>query len=532
MKKILIYALGGFLMMSCANKLDVAPPNNITDEQIQELLRSGDEETIQLVLGGMANNMPKMFNYSGIHTVLSADHRYLTNQGLDVMRHLQGNDIAFGDKLLTIMGGDEYRFLDVYSSSTNKNAPFWYYAWNAITTANKMLNYLDDETVGTNKKLQDFKARGLTVRAYAYNFLMENYQDAYMQGGEQKLGMPLYDFYSPIQADKARSSSKETYDFIKKDLAEAARLFGLAGIGYTTVSSDIDMAVVNFIAARVNLITGEYKEAIKNAIDILAQYPNLLEEKFYGGKNTGTKALPELRPEQNGFLNNEVNPEVILGFSVGEAQTRHNYWMNPFGEGFGGLSEGFQRIDNRLYEKIAASDYRKAGFMDAAWGDYTYPTNGDKRNIPVLTNLKFAATHGLGSDDKKQVGKVTAYYMRSSEALLMLAEAQALDGQEAAAKATLNQLLAARTAKGATTLTCDNYPGMTGLSAHEMVQLQTRIELWGEGGKEYYNNRRWNIPVDRRSSITHVDKSQYPVAKMTVQIPDDEILYNNLMEQN
>src|SRR5690606_6216049 len=109
------------------------------------------------------------------------------------------------------------------------------------------------------------------------------------------------------------------------------------------------------------------------------------------------------------------------------------------------------------------------------------------------------------------------------------AEAQAQSNDAAGAKATLNILLAARTKAGAPTLTCDNYPSMAGLTPLQMVQLQTRIELWGEGGREYYNNKRWNIPVNRSGSTNHVDKSQYPVSKMTLKIPLDEMMYNDKM---
>lgn len=532
MKKILIYLLGGMVMVSCSEKLNVAPPNNITDEQIQELLRSGDDETIELVLGGMANNMPRIINFSGINGTGTADGRYRSVQGLDVMRNLEGNDIVFADRTLNMFGSDEYNLLDFTSASSDKNSPYWFYAWSAITTANQLLNYLDDATVGSNRKLQEFKARGLILRAYAYNYLMENYQDAFLQGGQAKLGMPLYDFYSPVQESKARASAVETYDFIKKDLTDAIRLLEEAGVGYTANLADFDLGVAKFVLARVALWTGDWATVISHSNDILAQYPNLMGESVYGGKNTGTTGNPVLRPEQNGFLNNEVNPEVILGFPLGEALTAHNLWMNCFAEGYGGLSQGFQRIDNRLYDKISASDYRKDGFMAESWGDYTYPTNGDQRTIPVLTNLKFAATHGLGSDDKKNVGTVTCYYMRSSEVLLMKAEAQAQSGDDQGAEETLNVLLAARTKSGSTTLTCDNYPAMAGLSALEKVQLQSRIELWGEGGREFYNNKRWNIEVNRASSATHVDKSTYPVSKMTLQIPLDEIMYNDKMVQN
>ena len=170
--------------------------------------------------------------------------------------------------------------------------------------------------------------------------------------------------------------------------------------------------------------------------------------------------------------------------------------------------------------------------MATAFGDYTYPTNSVVEFIPAYTNLKFAATHGIGSNDKKQVGTVTCFYMRSSEVLLMKAEAQAQDNNPTGAKATLNTLLAARTRTGATPLTCDTYASMNGMTALQMVQLQTRIELWGENGREFFNNKRWGIAVNRTGSGNHVDKGTYSVANMTLKIPDEEILYNPMCEQN
>lgn len=531
---ILITAiLAGMLLFSCSKELDLTPANSITEEQIKSILASGDSTKIDLVMSSMANNMPLQFNAAGRNGAGGADNRYYTVQGLDAMRNLEGNDIVFGNKNLTIFGSDEYMLRDFISTSVDKNAYYWLHAWSVITVANKMLNYLDDATVGSNKKLKEYKARGLVVRAYAYDLLMENYQDAYLQGGKDKLGMMLYDHYSPTQDYKARATAVETYDFIKNDLNTAIQLFTDAGKGYTSDLTDIDLGVANFMLARVSLEAGDWSTTISSCDAILANYPNLMSQSVYGGvNNVGTATSPEIRPETNGFLYNNVNPEVILGFPVGTAITAHNGWMNPFGESSGGLGEGFARIDNRLYEKIAADDYRKDCFMANDFGDYTYPTNGTVKFIPAYTNLKFAATHGIGTNDKKNVGTVTCYYMRTSEVLLMKAEAQAQSGSDAAAKATLNILLKARTRTGATTLTCDSYPSMSGMNALQMVQLQTRIELWGEGGREFFNNKRWGISVDRTSSADHVDKSTYSVSKMTLQIPENETLYNPLCVQN
>ena len=533
-KIFVLLLLSVMIFFSCSDELEVTPPNNIIDEQIKEMLASGDTVKIKLILESMANNMPKMFNSSGLSGAGTADGRYRSCQGMDAMRNLEGNDIVFGAKNLAIFGSDEYYLRDFTSTSVDKNWVYWQSTWAIITTANKMLNYLDDETVGNSKHLKEYKARGLVVRGYAYNYLMENYQDSYLQGGKDKLGIMLYDFYSPVQPNKPRASAVDTYNFIKKDLQDAVRLLTESQKGFTTtVLNDIDLGVAHFLLARVSLITGDWATAISSCDAILAKYPTLMGENVYGGtKNVGSGNVPEIRPETNGFLNNNVNPEVILGWPVGEALTAHNYWMNPFGEGNGGLGEGYARIDNRLYEKINANDYRKNCFMAGDFGDYTYPTNGTVRFVPSYTNLKFAATHGIGTNDKKNVGTVTCYYMRSSEVLLMKAEALAQSGKDADAKATLNILLKARTKAGATPLTCDTYTSMNGMSALQMVQLQTRIELWGEGGLEFYNNKRWGISVDRSTSANHVDKGKLSVSAMTLQIPESEMLYNPLCVQN
>ena len=529
-----IVVLASLLIFSCSDELDITPPNNITDEQIKELLASGDTNKINLILSSMANTMPTMLNTSGISGAGTADGRYRSCQGLDCMRNLEGNDIVFGNKNLSIFGSDEYYLRDFISTAVDKNVYYWHSSWSIITTANKMLNYLDDATVGNSPKLKEYKARGLVVRAYAYLYLMENYQDAYLQGGKDKPGLMLYDYYSPTQEYKPRATSKGTYDFIRNDLQVAISLFNAVNKGYTTTNlTDIDLGVANFLLARTSLLTGEWSTAITACNEIMSKYPKLMGEDVYGGtKNVSTTKIPEIRPETNGFLYNNVNPEVILGWPVGQALTAHNGWMNPFGEGNGGLGEGFARIDNRLYDKIDKNDYRKNCYMATDFGDYAYPTAGTVRVIPAYTNLKFAATHGIGTNDKKNVGTVTCYYMRTSEVLLMKAEAQAQSGDAAGAKATLNTLLTARTKTGTTALTCDTYQSMAGLSALQMVQLQTRIELWGEGGREFFNNRRWGIAVDRSGSANHVDKGTYPVSKMTCQIPEEEMLYNPLCIQN
>ena len=533
MKKYILALVATAIFSACSDKLEITPPNNITDEQIQKLLASGNAESIRLVMGSMANAMPQQFNFGG-NPATGAGDMYSSSQGLDVMRNLEGNDIVFSDVLglSALWGAPEYGMDNFTSTASNKNAAYWNYAWSCINQANKMLNFLTDEIVGSNTFLMNCKARGLVVRAYGYNYLMENYQDAYLQGGKDKLGVMLYERFSPTQTSKPRSTSAETYAFIKADLNAAIKLLTDSNTGHTADITDIDLGVANFLLARVSIWTGDWNTAVTASDNILNAYPTLMNQSQYGATNTGTVKDPIYLPESNGFLNNTANPEVILGFPVGQAKTFHNLYTNPFGEGNAGVGRAYKRIDNRLYEKMAPNDYRKDNYMAEDFGNYTYPVNKTVAFIPKYTNLKFAATHGIGSTNKNEVGTVTCYYMRTSEVLLMKAEAQAQLANEAGAKATLNKLLAARTKTGATPLTVDTYPSMAGLTALQMVQLQTRIELWGEGGREFYNNKRWNIPVDRNSSQNHMVKVVYPVANMTLQIPESEILYNPLAVQN
>jgi hypothetical protein len=528
-------AVSGMLLFSgCADKLEVEPPHSITDKQIAALLASGDEAKIKIVFSGMANSMPLLFNNIGATGAGVAD-MYYSPQGLDANRALEGNDVILGDQdgLDGLLGPVEYQLGDFITAASGKNVAYWRYGWFCITTANQMLNYLPDETVGNNLFLKECKARGLFARAYGYNYLMENYQNAFLLGGNTKLGLPLYDRFQPTQENKPRSTSVETYAFIKKDLTTAIALFKEAGIGYTADLTDIDLAVANFLLARISVWTGDWATAISATTEILAKYPNLLSQAQYGGKNTGTATDPLILPESNGFLNNAQNPEVILGFPLGAALTYTNQYFNAFGKGNGGVGRAYKRIDNRLYDKIAPNDFRKDAFMQPAFGNYVYPPNNISSLIPTYTNLKFAATHGLGSTNKIDVGASSTYYMRVSEVLLMKAEAEAMTpATEAAAKATLDKLLAARTKTGMTPLTTATYPAMAGLTTLQMVQLQTRIEMWGEGGREFYNNKRWNIPVDRATSANHVTKSSLPVANMTLQIPENEMLYNPFAVQN
>ncbi len=526
-KHLMIIAAGLLFFASCSSYLDVTPPNAITDEQIMDLLKTGTDAQIDLVLGGTANGLTKRFNWG---TGGGSETRYTTAQGTHTVRCLEANDVSMGTSSAGGFGADEYQFaIDIRSFGASVNINYWNAGWDNIRAANILLNLLPDDVVGNNPKLLTYKAWGLALRAYSYNWLMENYQDAYLNGGKGKLGLPLYDVFLPTQAPKARASAEDTYTFILTDAQGAVDRLIQAGVGTTDANTeDIDLAVAYFVLARAALCHGDWATVISACDYIIANKP-LMGESIYGSRpDADGKCLAD----QNAFLNAAIMTECVLGWTGGNATYVRTDWFNPFGNKQGAGTSGFLRIDDRLYNQIDANDYRKDAFQgSAAFGPYVNST-GTTITVPSYVSFKFAASIGLGASDNKSPNVSSDILFRASEAYLMKAEAQLNSGNESGAKTTLNTLLAARTKSGAALLTCDNYSSMTAMSTLQKIQLQTRIEMWGESGLEFYNNKRWNFPVNRTGSTCHTSLSSYPVSGMTMEIVESEMLYNPNAVQN
>jgi hypothetical protein len=516
-------------LASCDDKLDLAPANQITQEQIMELLASGDESKIDLVLGGLASNLPYVW-----HRDLGGSHP-LTNSpvGLLYNNSIRGYDLVIDGNDAGVFGYIPYVIAEARNSLHAENISYWAAGWKCVAEANRLLDFLTDEIVGNNQKLKTYKAQALTLRAFAYNWLMENYREAYQRDG---VGLMIYD---KVGGDyKPYSTAGEVYDFIKQDLRTATGLFaesqtGEAQDGYTIANfSDIDLGVANFVLARISLLAGDYATAIAASNAVLAKYPNLIANEHYAGKNSGTATEPEFKMEPNAFLNFAHNPEVIWGFSdvLGNRNNIYTAW-NVFSYSYGGGSAGdYVCIVNTLYDQIHANDIRKSAFLDGntRFEDYRYEseTSPTNRSVPSYSNLKFAASLGKnGTKANADLSNNDICYMRVSEVLLIKAEAQAKNGDDAGAKATLNTLLAARS-NGDVTLTADNYGGGAN-SALDQVKLQWRIEMWGENASEYFNNKRWGVEVVRSTATTnHGRDLTIPVAAMTLAIPENELLYN------
>ena len=530
-------------LASCASELDQRP-QNFVDEDILTILNSDKAQDqakkdviIEAMCASLEGNLRLNASYNGYsgNAINSID-------GQELMLVSRANDVVVGEQINATVTGNFY--LQSYNLSpdyqpwrddqgkTGHNYAFWALPCDALTNANKVLSIVSSEVAqkGT-EKVKNGRASALCVRAYAYMLFMERYQKAYLHGGKGGEGMPIYTTYG-INDPVAPSSADETYKFINDDLDEAIVLFKEAATGdagYTTsATNDIDLGVAQYLKARVAMWTGNYAAAITACTDILAHYPNFIAEANYGVKSQDFDALQagtkDVMASDNAFNYIAINPECILGWIDGNGASSYYYgFFNPFSGDGSGANPVYARTDDRLYNKIDDNDYRKDNTLVDAKA-YTYFKDNNTHILPSYTNLKWGATICLQQTARCEKSNCDKPYIRSSEVVLMLAEAYAEAGQEAQAKSTLNTLLAARTKEGAPTMTCDNYKG--GLAIKDLIKLQWSIEMWGEHGLGFLNAKRWGKTIDRAGSTIHWRTGSLSQEHMTYEVPKEEYNFN------
>ena len=544
-KSVALFAGVAAVLASCADKLNVTPPNSIYDEQIIELIENGTAAQKEAILKGIANPMAQYFNNYDRNNDCSTGSANVMNYsygGIEWGRSLLGNDVALGYDLESydLAGRDLYQLNSDYRiGNSNTNYCHWAMYAYAINQANNVLGYMTEERAQKESLFKDGRARALLIRAYSYMCMMEEYQDAYLLGGKDKLGLPIYKVYDPLQDPVARSSAEETWNFIKGDIKEAVTLLTGAGIGYTAGranAEDFDLGVANFLLARASLLTGDYSTCVSACRAIInSKAYDFIAKANYGGHNTGEWTPTDkivVSPVTNAFTNIAVNPETIFGYTVTSsfyAQSAVFFGLSSMFTSYSS-SKSTARIDDRLYNKISDKDVRKDAFLNFEVGDYKFAANGAVAKIPSYASMKFSSTDALNNDGTAGAGTPAATTkcdytkFRLSEVYLMLAEALCYSN-EGEAKTVLNTLLAAR-AKEGQTLTVDDYTAAAGSSMLDAVKLQWRIEMWGEGGREYYNNKRWGVDVNRSGSTVHPKILTYPANKMTLAIPEREMQDN------
>lgn len=441
-------------------------------------------------------------------------------------------------------------FNQEFHTRTNSiyDAYAWYYYYTIAGNANTILANIDNAE-GTEAERNFVKASALTFRAYAFEKLVHYYcwrwQDS-NNGASQGIVLRL----DESTGGQGYATLAETYAQIYKDLDEAIMLFEQSGMDRN--ASQVWMPNINVahaIYARAALTKQDYTKALTEAKLAHQNYPLMSNAEYHAG-----------------FCN--PTSEWIFG-SFGSAQENNWYWSygtqyacNGYYANAAGAANGAGSIGRELINRIPNNDARKALFLtedkfpgynfnDGSAMDLGYGILGmgdDEKKADALWEEAAAycqkmAVSGLEAPYQAGYmylgGQLKFYvfdtpgvsylpFIRSSEMVLVEAEANYFLNDETAARAALVELNA--TSGRNPEYTCDK----SGEALWNEIMDYRELELWGEGFA-WSDYKRWNRDIVRHSFAeggnAHISVAKTipasGVNKWTWDVPLNETDYND-----
>lgn len=394
-------------------------------------------------------------------------------------------------------GSQLYNFLLTPSTAAAEN--IWANNYRAINFANRVLiegvNKLEYDNPQDQATEDHIAGQLYAIRAFAHLQLVNYYTQDYLD--PNSLSVPYVDYIPELNAEPARNTVSEMYAFIKADLDKADSLLSNDKGSVYYINKD----VVKAIRARLALISGNYQTAGTLAGELVAAYP-LADPAAYLAtfQDVGTT-------------------ELIFGLArnLGDRAIGSLFYFNE--PNLAGLP--FLEMSNDLYNQLDPASARYDVLVQATsvYVGLNSPANA------LLIGKYPGSVSPLVNDVK---------VFRSSEMLLIRAEAEARAGQLGTAANSIKEL---RDARFGTSTTAPVYSNLE--EALRDILKERRLELAYEGhryldlkrlGKEL-NKGVDRIPVDCSSfsAPCGLPRSSY---KFTFPIPQEELNANTVIKQN
>lgn len=439
-------------------------------------------------------------------------------------------------------------FNQEFHTRTNSiyDAYAWYYYYTIAGNANTIIANIDNAE-GTDAERAFIKASALTFRAYAFEKLIHYYcwrwQDS-NNGASQGIILRL----DESTGGQGYATLAETYVQIYDDLDEAISLFEQSGMDREASQVWMpNLNVAHAVYARAALTKQDYSKALSEAKLARQNYPLMSNADYHSG-----------------FCN--PTSEWIFG-SFGSAQENNWYWSYGTQYACNGYYASSQQtgagaIGRELINRIPNNDARKALFltedkfpgynfddgsaMDLGYGILGMGNDGEKADAlwdEAAAYCRKMAVSGLEAPYQSGYmylgGQLKFYvfdtpgvsylpFIRSSEMVLVEAEASYFLNNEAGAKAALMELNA--TSGRNPEYTCDK----SGEALWNEIMDYRELELWGEG-TAWSDYKRWNRDVVRHSFAeggnAHISVARTIPAsganKWTWDVPLNETDYND-----
>ena len=382
----------------------------------------------------------------------------------------------------------------------------WGYYYRIIGEANAVL-YNIDRAVGPEAERRHITAQALTYRAYSFFMLSQMYSKRWMdsnngasRGVILRLGMGVDDI--------GFSTLAETYAQIYEDLKRAIDYFEYANQprrGPLGGRHDININVARAILARAALTRQDWALAAEMAPLARAGYPLMNNEAMLAGFYMPTSewiwsSFGSTAENMHWFtyhshfgwnspggwqFGHMITRELFA--QIPETDIRRNWWQPPVVTGFSpGNREdtvrpaGMTEAQAEAYFDQFVARIHADGFLPHA--NHMQP-DGNSDRIAHYMQTKVAAGFG-------HPGVGHLLHIRSSEMVLVEAEARARMGQDAAAQNLLLYLNRDSGRNPSYTVTA------TDQALLEEIWLWRDIELWGEGFN-WFDLKRTGRPLIR-----------------------------------
>ncbi|WP_220392969.1 RagB/SusD family nutrient uptake outer membrane protein [Chitinophaga lutea] len=519
MKRILICLLLAASTMSACNKfLETEPEDFVTPENYYNT-----EADLRRALNGVYNRLIDNFGrmYSrGLFTYLSISDEFF-------FKSITINNI----RVMEFDAGQ----LDI--------GRFWETAYQGIDRANLLLENINKPKMDETKR-NVIKGEALFLRGYYYFLLVDNF------GG---VPLKLVSTKSPNEAFLPRSTVKEVYTQILKDMLEAEKL--VSDINGYTYNETVTQTAVQAILARVYLTmageplkeTARYKDALEYADKVI---------------NSGRHSLS---PDYKQIFINHSQDKYDLQECIWEVGMYGNQLGNAQLAGAVGIENGLECPDDkigysggsvhptaRLFSLYAATDLRR----DWAIAPYRYvTTNGvtTKSNYTAAqiydrTCGKWRREYEMSTPKNRSYNSTNFPVIRYADVLLMKAEAEnEVNGPSAAAYNALNMVRRRGYGKplGTPDAAVDAPAGMDKAAFLAYIQDERARELSFEAMRKH-DLIRWGLYLSKMQSLAAEITATAPsglkyaanAAKnitprnLVFPIPNTELTVNRLIVQN
>ncbi|WP_074761019.1 RagB/SusD family nutrient uptake outer membrane protein [Xylanibacter ruminicola] len=397
-------------------------------------------------------------------------------------------------------------------NNTSYDAYPWYYYYTLVSQANAIIAHIDE--ADGNEGLKKFdKASALTFRAYGFEKLLHYYAPRW-QDSNNGTAKGICLRLDESTGELPQSTMAECYAQIYNDLDEAIALFQQSG--KNRGSKEIWIAnenVAHAVYARAALAKQDYQTALTHAPLARKGYSLMSNADYYAGfcKPTSEWIFGSYGGSQenmwywsfgtqyacNGYYANNTacgagSIDIELTNLIPDNDVRKGLFLTP---------DKFENFD--LNDKTVADNYYLGygimGFSNDALWDEVDAWVENRHNSSAASSMDRPYQPGyyyVGGQTKFYVfdtpGVGYLPFIRSSEMVLIEAEANYFLGNEAAAQAALVELNAS-TGRDAN-YTCEK----TGEELFDEIVNYRRLELWGEGFG-FSDYKRWNKEISRKA---------------------------------